>query len=110
MGWVTCLAYGCRTRAGQVQRVFPDDEVSSAAPWLRSRHAPIWKGEKRQCDHTHARVQGEGGRGPGMRLSAFGYLGSLAGLSHLRDSDIGHGAWGWMGVSLPRCEPVEANI
>lgn len=45
-----------------------------------------------------------------MRLSAFGYLGSLAGLSHLRDSDIGHGAWGWMGVSLPRCEPVEANI
>lgn len=44
-----------------------------------------------------------------MRLSAFGYLGSLAGLSHLRDSDSGHGAWGWMGVSLPRCEPVESK-
>lgn len=64
MGWVTCFPSGCRTRAGQLnERMLPDDVVSSAASWLRSRHAPIWKGEKRQCDHTHTRIQKKEGEG-----------------------------------------------
>lgn len=89
MGWVTCFALRVvePPRAGRpVQRVFPDDAVSSAAPWLRSRHAPIWKGEKRAM-RPHARAYKKK-EGEGCQL---GYLGSLAGLSHPRDPDIGHG-------------------
>lgn len=83
MGWVTCFAFRCRTRAGQLDVLSsPDDDaVSSAASWLRSRHASIWKGEEKAMrPHTHTHTHIEEGRERGQECGCqLGYPVALQG-------------------------------